>query len=346
MSIDISAFRQIATDRGYVKASDEGKGLTRFGVGFFGRIAAWLRGPSAAANKALKADFLTAVKRTYGDSFLGSQEIDGLRNATKQSKPLSARLVRHIIAKGDEMLVEKRRQVDQKFHIDGKEVTVKSSYKDLESMRQAADRFMQQARFDAKGSGLMSDMVAYIDKPSPGKLAALSNAPGGASVARFVEAYGVGDSPYLSHMLKLVFTPAFSKRCVALRIDPFDISTAVIANVQQPSRLAILCKDLAQHANESPAQFKGIVKEMVSYVPNQALTLERGIKALSHPKISHEMPEQDVQALALMKAGLTAMLNEVVDPDGPCQQLLAYATVAAMDLGAAQHHMKSVPRNG
>ena len=342
MAMDISAFRQVGTDSGYVKANDTGKGVTQYGTGFFGKIVAWFRGPSASANKALNTDFLNAVRRTYGDAFIDNQVLNPLRSEGQQSKPLSARLVRHIIETGDKMLAEKQSQVEYKVHIDGKMLKVNSSHKDLESMRQAADRFLLQAKFDASGSALVRDIVDCLNRPDDEKKLALAKAPGGAGAARFVEAFEVGDGAQLSNMLSIGYKPEFSRHCAKLRINPSHITDAMTAKAQQPTRLVMLSKELAQRANDDPVKFKGVIKEMVEYVPNQVLTLKRGIAALSHPQFFEGMSEQDAQALTSLKNDLTAMLNEVLDPDGVCQHFLAYATVAAMDPKTAQENIKSV----
>lgn len=347
MSTDISAFRHITRDSGYVRTSGKDKtAVTHFQIGLFGKIRNWLRGPDAAANKAIRTNFFNALRREYGVSFLESKEISALLGGEQGFKtsatPLPARLVRHIISKGDNLVQAQSghpNQIEAKLRLHQTNYNVSLSYESPKSMYDAAARFHQHAGFDAGGSALIRDIAAYLNNPSDEKLTALAKVP---HAARFAEIFEMGNDTSAFN----IGTQAFKNHCLAIGLNPNDITTPAMSKPQIPLRLNMLFQTLVDCAHKKPAQFEAAVGELLAYVPRQVDMLKNGIQALSNPDIIFKgMPKQDIQTLTSLRADLGVQLNEVLDSRGLCQHLLAFATVLAMDPEEGQAKMQALITN-
>jgi len=360
MSADIATYRQVTSDAGYIKAGRAGKGLTQFGTGFLGKITAWFRGRDAETNKTTKANFVSALNKTYGEGFVKSKalnnllgdEINGLlggeRYSKEAAKPLSARLVQQIIQVGDRMLAaaQLEQQVKHTVRLVDNPVIAHSSYQNSAEIHKAATSFSQQAKFGKTGSALMAQIGVCLNKPTDENLKALAKKPGGDAAVRFVEAFKENKTSLATRNNTL--TGDFVVHCLNIKADAQKIGSTA-SKQQFPLRLGMMCQTLAEIASKDKGQrmFEHALRELITYTDAQVDILKSSIRDLSRADIIPDgMSKQDVQNLAWLKDDATIRLNELLDPNGLCQHVLAFAIDAASDPASAYATMKAVmPQN-
>ena len=379
MSFDISAYRRITGNSGYIKAKradSQGTSteLTRFGTGFFGKVTAWFRKQDGSANQVLRTGFLGALRREYGNNFLTSKEVIALLGEEDKfktnSKPLSVRLVRQIIEKGDKAMNSKQPLL-AKLHPGAKDYNAGLSYESYEAMFKASQDFLRHLRLDANGSAAIKDIASYLNLDIPNsekmamlkdgkltdltqgklttlkeeqlallteeRLAMLKAIPG---AANFVQTFAVGENT--RDMLN-IGTPEFRAHCTSVGINSNIVDTAASSKPQIPMRLPMLFETVVKCSSGKLQSFELALEELLTYVPRQIEMFNDGIKAVSDPKIRFDgMSEHEKQTLDSLHSDLKAQLEEALDPDGLLQHLLAFATVASMRPERAQNELKAL----
>lgn len=363
MAIDLNAFRAVAGDSGNVALAQNNTKVTRQGCGLFGRLVAWFRGnENPLANHAVKAEFLGALQNTYGKSFVDSPAVRvltggdaglGLDNA----KPLSARLVRDLISMGDQAQqakaalapkVQQAKQAEQAreaqaaqaqkerltqvpltLRVKGAaqaQVTVTSAYKDEASLMAAAEKFKARIDVTQRQAPVIKAMADYMKDTLGMKNLKQVTDP---VCTRFAQAF----RPTLleSSFGVRVRGEGFKKACARMgdRLAPIilaqahHLATFMVAEQISISHRAMSSPD-PKSATEASHNF-------LAAAPRYMEQLVQGMEVLSNPRLIEYRDQRDIDILLGMKAGFESRLQEMKEPDGPFQQLIAYAAMVATD---------------
>ncbi|MFC0217147.1 hypothetical protein ACFFJ7_01920 [Pseudochelatococcus lubricantis] len=353
MALELSHFRLLGGNKGFLRLDDanDKPQLTKFGdSAFASRLSNWFRDPGQTANQRLRTEFALVLQRQYGADFVRnvSGKID-LANAT----PLSARVVREIIAEGDD---RSKKVKAAPLPLPGANglATAKKAF------AAASDKFIKdmQLRFTTDpqadtASYLMDAIVSYADSPIGFNTRFLMHAQRGGNPHAMKLAVALHDSVSFSSRpdLRQLNTQDWVRGALQdIMNDPaaandawLKLQKTELMGAQGASRMALLL-NTALKSGTSPDKFKKVAIEGHTWATNAINDLEHTLEMLSNPAFSDKAPTAEAKSQLLDLRNKThALLEQMRDPDGTFIGLRAFFAVAASDPNATLARLKQSP---
>lgn len=334
MALDVTTFRRMAGNEGFLKASgggDDAK-VVKFGDGFMGKLSSWIRDPGAVANKQLKATFVHSLNQKYGADFTKSV-LDRIDSSS--SKPLSARTVRDIIADGDALSARTPGMHKQTIDVGGTDVA-HSSFSGAAQLSEAAGDFIKSMGFSSVekasgrtevGSSVLKGISAHVDRPQQdSKFIVGQNLLGATSVVNFANTFGDGG--------KFVELGGeyITKYLTENNINAKLFNDVAVAPAQIVTRLSMSADAMAQYAAKNDEKgVAGIAKEALGVTKGQIDRHELALSILSKAEFIDGAPKEMKGDLLDFRAQVLKELEVLRDTRGPFQGLIALAATAASD---------------
>jgi len=348
MAIELSTFRALANDSGYIRSN--GKDTIKLGgTGVFGKIREWVRSFDKTGNATVKADFLNTLSVAYGPTFLSSPAVKNLighdptdRNS---SKPLSARTVRDIIAIGDKKILSETRpellrktkpvperdtQKTLTFPNGAKTVTVTSSHASQADIKASAQRFIDSNNINNGTSDLLRSLINYInskDEDEPTALKQLAQHSGSASTLSFAKAFKIKDETTKLPSMDLSAVDPGSQDPQKMRTIQ---SAAGLCALQISSRMKMMADAVLTAKDPNRASYAA--NEVLEKTSAQIKTLSEALDLISdstvidHGRLS---PEAALDFVTL-KTTIESQLSVLRDPNGIFQSFIAFAADVAI----------------
>jgi hypothetical protein len=360
MTIDISTFRSVANDFGYIRANGQDDVRLR-GTGFFGGISKIFQSYKATENKGVRDQFLSTLKNTYGPEFTNSPAVQRLLNPAANTTLLSANVVRDLLALGDNALQEQEKKkndellanVKLKIHAPApkasasenqktieiqsgshKAIQVTSSYANQAELQASAQRFIQTTQLSQAGSGLLNAVTAHLNNQNDMSFASLKGMPGHEAALGFLHAF--------------TLTPAMiSIQGQMDNIQTRNIQTGTLlidatAGVLQTStRTSFLAAELAKAKNPTEAGHKA--KEILDVTASQIKKTESALNAIANrANFSTTLTLDNAKKLEILRSGLEGQLQSLRDPNGIFQSFRAFAGEVAMNPDEGYHTIQQM----
>ncbi|MVW70945.1 hypothetical protein [Bordetella sp. 15P40C-2] len=330
MAISLEAFRNVATkDTNVLELKNNNTTVQRQGTlsALFGKVVSWLTGTDQLAeHKAVKQEFVNALRNHYGARVL---ETDGMRKLLEQlmapdDKPLTAYRACNIMASADFHA--------KPFHHQKPLSTISSalkgasSYEHIGELYEAATQFGGQVDFRNKKALVLEAIAQHVANPDPKGLRELSEAAG-PHYARFAGIFGRNDIKEdvlesLQNKLLKTDDPVKAEEHIAAVMKAYGrAKTDVVKNMSN------LTSELLQAENRGDVEL--VSERLMRTMTQQCQDIWEGEKALKELINTKGLPQGDVQALRDLKSALVNRLDEISHPEGPFQQLIAFAAMAA-----------------
>lgn len=333
MSMGIQAFHDAAQGHsGIISMGNDNTVVASHRPGILGKLIAWLTGAPAEDHRAVKDQFVTALKREYGDAFVQLPAVrELLRREAADDKPLTARLVRDLTKYGDLDRNGRYAQVSLRLPALYKglpPVALTTPYKDVGALTQAAQAFARHIDVAGKSAPLLEQWASYIKHPDPELLSSFRQ-QGGFAFQNFAEAFRRVDGE--QNIREAATSDQLKSNCakVVKSGDPYTIfNAAVISTSRLMGQLATQCQSLLTADSEGVA---GIAVDIIQHTAAQQQTMRAAYTALGDSQIFDGLSKQDAALLRELRSNLLAQLTAMMNPDGPYQQLVALAGLAAQD---------------
>ncbi|MVW80007.1 hypothetical protein [Bordetella sp. 02P26C-1] len=333
MTITVQAFWDAARGTsGDILLTKDKSGLQSQYSGFLGRIVSWFRGIGAEEHRAVRDHFAAALKREYGEQVMDHPQVQAMLGGTNSDgKPLAARVVRDVTQFADTERKSRYKQQNLALAALGKggeSIEVSAPYKDLRALKQAAANFNRYIDAAGKSSRLINAMADFVNKPDSEPLKTLAGADGTAYV-NFVDAFrsaGGGED-----VAKAASSERLQANCA--KYAPNDSPTTIRDAAQFASSQVL--SELKQHCDQllsaKPAELASVAKNTIAHTRDRQDGMFEAYRMLSKPGILEGLPQSDVALLRGLKMDLETRLLQMRNPDGPYQQLIAFAAMAVQD---------------
>jgi hypothetical protein len=349
MTIELSSFRSLASDSGYIHSSGKND-IKLSGTGVFGKIREWVRSFDKTGNTNVKNNFLNSLKMSYGQDFLNNpalKKLIGNDPAERLSaKPLSARTVRDIIAIGDQTLINKAQQkILQKpqpvsaresqktlsFSVAGKAVSVISSHANQADIHANAQRFIHHNTCQNGSSDLLKGLINYINSSDTNESSAweqLKQLPGSESTLSFARAFKIKDETTKLPSMDLSAVDPGAQDPVKMRTIQ---SAAGLCALQISSRMKMMADALLTAKNADRASFAA--NEILEKTSLQIKTLSDAQALMSDVKTIDKkcLTPAAAQDFVRLKETIDTQLGVLRDPNGIFQTLIAFAADVAIN---------------
>jgi|GEM_PF-2859323 len=352
MTIDISTFRAVAANDGYIRSDGENNVRLR-GTGLFGKVSEWFQGFKSTENQNVRTNFVATLKSTYGTAFVNSAAVQSLlghtESSTTQTRLLSARVVRDLLTLGDnELLAQEAKKNDEllatlknKIHASvptptphesqkpltlragDRSIHITSSYPNTEELKASAQRFAQHAQLGHSGSALLNAMSAHLNNPNDASLSTLTAMPGHEAALGFVRAFTL--TPEMT---------SIQGQMNNVQTKSFHVGTSLIdatAGILQTStRTTFLAAELAKTKNAAEAGHKA--NEILDVTASQIKKTEAALNAIANRhNFQLGLTIESAKKLDILRTGLEDQLHALRDPNGIFQGFRAFASDIALN---------------